>query len=112
MRWISALTGLLATATAIAVLAAMSVSTSVPPSKAFAAPLEATVPAAPVAFVTEDSVPDTPVGLAGVSDPVSSALRESGYAQFVGVDELSELPASVLDALVEEASVLVIAEDG
>jgi hypothetical protein len=112
MRWISALTGLLATATAVAVLAAMSVSSSVPPSKAFAAPVEVTVPAAPATVVTEDIVPDAPVGLAGVSDPVSSALREAGYAQFVGVDELAELPASVLDALVEEASVLVIAEEG
>lgn len=112
MRWVSAITGLLATATGVAVLVAMSASTAVPPTKAFAAPVDAEVAAAPAAVVAEDLVPDAPVGVAGVSDPVSDALREAGYAQFVGVDELAELPPSVLDALVEEASVLVIAEDG
>lgn len=112
MRWLPAFTGALATATAVVVLATMSMSNSAPPVKAFAAPappvpVEASTP--PVTVV-EDA--DVPVAVSGVDETVSGALRDAGYAQFVDAGELSGLPTSVLDALIGEGAVLVIAEDG
>ncbi len=118
MKWVPAVSGLVATLAALLVLGSVpSVDSGTPPAvprwdevDALAEATIASVSAVPttVAVPTAD-VPA--VEVAGVDEAVASALSDAGYAEFVGVDELrGTLPDSVLSLLISEHAVLLVEE--
>ena len=118
MKWIPAVSGLVATLAALLVLGSIpSVDSGAPPAiprwdeiDALAESTIERIPAVPTTVVIpSDDVPA--VEVAGVDEAVASALSDAGYAEFVGVDELrGTLPDSVLSLLIAEHAVLLVEE--
>jgi hypothetical protein len=112
MRWIPAISGAIATAAALLVLA------SVPQgedTEVVSAPivtsvdLVATTTSAPMADVAPPVVPDVPE----LGESVANVLADGGFTEFVGSTELGQtLPKSVVDLLVAEEIVLVVPDSG
>ena len=113
MRWISAIGGIVATGAALAVL--VSLPTGTPLSDAADSSIE---PTTQVESPSQEIVLEQPVlpdlSVPELGDEVAGVLAESGYTQFVGSTELSEmLPDDVVQVLIDEGATLVIpSEDG
>lgn len=112
MRWIPAISGAIATAAAVLVLA------SVPQTEdaeVVSAPMVTTVDlpttttSAPVPDVASPVVPDVPE----LGESVADVLADGGFTEFVGSAELTQtLPEEVVDLLIAEGTVLVVPDSG
>ena len=112
MRWFTAIGGVIAAAAAFIVLQALSTS---PPAETTAEPT-AVLP--PVAVFFEDvpspTIDDSALeSLPGLSPPVAEALAAAGYSGFATDENIEgSLSPEVVQTLVANGAVLVIAEDG
>ena len=112
MRWFTAIGGVIATAAAIIVLQALS---TTPPEETAAKPT--TVPPPVAVFFEEipsatidDSVLET---LPGLSPSVAEALADAGYSGFATDENIEgSLSPAVVQTLVANGAILVIAQDG
>jgi len=109
MRWISAVGGAIVTAAAVAVIA----SATSAPSPSGAAPSLAAPLAPPPPLIVEQPSTTTTVAadpvVTGLDPSVSEALTTLGYTDFVSESDLrGQLPKSVVDALIDDAAVLVV----
>lgn len=114
MRWLPTLTGLLATAAALIVLAAQPASP--PESPSVQATVQAVEPA-PSAVIVETPILATAQGtpdlLPGLPEAVAAVLGESGYAAFATDAEIrGSLSQEVVRTLVSNGAVLVVPESG
>lgn len=112
MRWIPAVSGLIATAAAVLVIVSLAQTpqrdTSAPPPEAPIGAVEQVVESPPTT-IQQGTRSEPDVSVLGVDTAVSNALIDAGYTEFVGSNELrSQLPDSVADALTRHGSVLVI----
>lgn len=113
MRWISSIGGVIATAAALAVI--VSLPSGAPPLDTADLSLEEAtsveLPAPPI--VIEQQV-EHDLSVPSLGDDLTDVLEESGYTQFVGVTELSELLSDdVAQVLISNEAVLVIpSEEG
>jgi hypothetical protein len=114
MRWISAFGGtIVAAAGAVVLLTAIA-----RPSTSGAAPSLAAPLAPPWLSYAEPSTTTTSTlppnaQVDGLDSSVADALARQGYTDFVGRTELiSQLPPSVVSALVESGVVLVVPDSG
>ncbi len=114
MRWISALGGAIVAAAGALVLMTAIAS----PSTSGAAPSLAAPLAPPWLSYAEPSTSTTSTvppnaTVDGLDTAVADALSRQGYTDFVGRSELiSQLPPSVVSALVESGVVLVVPDSG
>ena len=116
MRWISTIAGLIATAAAALVMVSLSPTSQ---GEATSSSMDSAEPTTTVA-VTTIAPPSTPavvdspdLSIDGLDEIVSAAIVGAGYSEFVAGSTLEEeLPASVVDALITEGAVLVIADEG
>jgi hypothetical protein len=114
MRWISALGGAIVAAAGALVLMTAIAS----PSTSGAAPSLAAPLAPPWLSYAEPSTSTTSTvppnaTVDGLDTAVADALARQGYTDFVGRSELiSQLPPSVVSALVESGVVLVVPDSG
>lgn len=114
MRWISALSGLIAASAAVLVMASLSEApVEVEPSQIAEAQtpiVETPTTAGPTTVVIAEPHPD--VSVSGLDESVSSALIVSGYTEFLDRTDLgSQLDPTVSRALTDEGAVLVIADE-
>ena len=110
-KWITALSGLVATAAAVTVLASLpGPDTNV--SEPSTTTIEVTAPGSDaVSETVEVPAPSEPIE--GIDPAVSDALVASGYTEFMTTSELErQLPASVVDVLDRAGAVLVIPNQG
>ena len=108
MRWISSIGGIIATGAAIAVL--VSLPTGTPPVEAVNSPIgETTLTEPPGQQVVIEQPAEHDLSVPDLGDGLTDILAESGYTQFVGTTELSEmLSDDVVQVLISEEAVLVI----
>lgn len=112
MRWIPAVSGALATAAAVLVLA------SVPQgedAEAVSAPIVTSVDlvarttSVPLADIAPPVAPEVPE----LGESVADVLAVEGFTEFVGSRELTRtLPEDVVDLLIAEGTVLVVPDSG
>ena len=113
MRWLSAITGLMATAGAVVTLGAMS------PGATTAEPMPATMSVVDefAEELADESAnrprivypPSQEVDLSNLDPAIARALSGGGYTELVSINRLSvELPEDVLAALLAHDAVLVV----
>jgi hypothetical protein len=114
MRWLSAIGGVMVMAAGVGVTISVLATTPKPDEAAasLAAPLvpPAVVVAGPTTTTTT-TAQIAPPSIAGLDPTVAEALSALGYTEFVGTSDLrAQLPESVVEALIDEGAVLVIAD--
>ena len=113
-KWAATLTGLMATTTAVLVLAGLPGNGHPSEGSDQIEPTEAILLPSPTITGMADP-PTAPTSIAGIDPMVTDALMASGHTGFMSTTELeAQLPPSVVDALEEAGAVLVIQdnEDG
>lgn len=110
MRWLTTITGALATIGAVVVLSAVPPADSTP-STVESGPIVRTV--VPVVDTATSTTGPMEVVITGLTSDVTDALAKAGYTEFVPESAvIRELPPSVAKALIDAGAVLVMPEDG
>jgi hypothetical protein len=115
MRWLPAISGVVATASAAVVLVSMAqASPVVEPLPGEAAPGTTTGASFPVTTQTvETVVPRFEVMISGIDPAVSLALAEAGYSERVTPSEIAgQLDSIVAQALADSGAVLLVPNTG
>jgi hypothetical protein len=108
MRWISSISGVIATGAAVLVL--ISLPTDPEVSEAVEMPVDTMSQMEPAEQSLVEELPPAPsLDVPHLGEGIADVLAESGYTQFVDSQELTDtLPDDVVQVLINEESVLVI----
>ena len=110
MRWLTTITGALATVAAVMVLVAVPPSTESTASATESVPIIETVPVADSSTSTTEPLE---IEISGLTPDVADALVRSGHAELVSNrDLIRELPSSVAKALIDADAVLLMPNNG
>lgn len=110
-KWVSTFAGLIATSAGLVVMVSLPSQEATPDPVASPPATIAQVLPEATELVTEPTTTTLPA-VEGVAEEISDALTRSGYTEFVPADDLTEiLPGSVVDVLIANDVVLVVADE-